>query len=119
MLTRIYGTAFFSKAALEEHLERLELARARDHRRLGRELGLFQFSELAPGSAFWMPHGTTLWNALRDLAGELTRARGYTEVKTPQLYDAQLWRISGHWEKYRDNMFVTADDERPARASSR
>ncbi len=113
MLTRIYGTAFFSKAALEEHLERLELARARDHRRLGRELGLFQFSELAPGSAFWMPHGTTLWNTLRDLAGELTRARGYTEVKTPQLYDAQLWRISGHWEKYRDNMFVTADDERP------
>ena len=113
MLTRIYGTAFFSKAALEEHIERLELARARDHRRLGRELGLFQFSELSPGSAFWMPHGTTLWNALRDLAGELTRARGYTEVKTPQLYDAQLWRISGHWDKYRDNMFVTADDERP------
>jgi threonyl-tRNA synthetase len=113
MLTRIYGTAFFSKAALEGHLERLELARARDHRRLGRELGLFQFSELAPGSAFWMPHGTTLWNTLRDLAGELTRARGYTEVKTPQLYDAQLWRISGHWDKYRDNMFVTADDERP------
>jgi threonyl-tRNA synthetase len=113
MLTRIYGTAFFSKAALEEHLERLELARARDHRRLGRELGLFQFSELAPGSAFWMPHGTTLWNTLRDLAGELTRARGYTEVKTPQLYDAQLWRISGHWDKYRDDMFVTADEERP------
>ena len=113
MLTRIYGTAFFSKAALEEHLERLELARARDHRRLGRELGLFQFSELSPGSAFWMPHGTTLWNALRDLAGELTRARGYAEVKTPQLYDAQLWRMSGHWDKYRDNMFVTADDERP------
>src|ERR1039458_9801628 len=113
MLTRIYGTAFLSKATLEEHLEGLELARARDHRRFGRELGLFNFSELAPGNAFWTPHGTTLWNTLRDLAGELTRARGYTEVKTPQLYDAQLWRISGHWEKYRDNMFVTADDERP------
>jgi threonyl-tRNA synthetase len=113
MLTRIYGTAFLSKAALEEHLERLELARARDHRRLGRELGLFSFSELAPGSAFWTPHGTTLWNTLRDLAGELTSARGYTEVKTPQLYDAQLWRISGHWEKYRENMFVTSDEERP------
>jgi threonyl-tRNA synthetase len=113
MLTRIYGTAFLSKAALEEHLERLELARARDHRRLGRELDLFQFSERAPGSAFWTPHGTTLWNTLRDLAGELTRERGYTEVKTPQLYDAQLWRISGHWEKYRDSMFVTADDEHP------
>jgi threonyl-tRNA synthetase len=113
MLTRIYGTAFLSKAALEEHLERLELARARDHRRFGRELGLFNFSELAPGNAFWTPHGTTLWNTLRDLAGELTRARGYTEVKTPQLYDAQLWRISGHWDKYRENMFITQDEERP------
>jgi threonyl-tRNA synthetase len=113
MLTRIYGTAFLSKADLDAHLERLALARARDHRRLGRELGLFHFSELAPGSAFWTPHGTTLWNQLRDLAGELTRARGYTEVKTPQLFDAQLWRISGHWEKYRENMFVTQDEERP------
>jgi threonyl-tRNA synthetase len=113
MLTRIYGTAFLSKAALEEHLERLELARARDHRRLGAQLGLFHFSELSPGSAFWTPHGTTLWNTLRDLAGELTAARGYTEVKTPQLYDAQLWRISGHWDKYRENMFVTSDQERP------
>ena len=113
MLTRIYGTAFLSKAELEEHLERLELARARDHRRFGRELGLFNFSELAPGNAFWTPHGTTLWNGLRDLAGELTRARGYTEVKTPQLFDAQLWRISGHWDKYRENMFITQDEERP------
>jgi threonyl-tRNA synthetase len=113
MLTRIYGTAFRSKAELEEHLERLELARSRDHRRLGRELGLFGFSELAPGNAFWTPHGTTLWNTLRDLAGELTKARGYTEVKTPQLYDAQLWRISGHWDKYRENMFITQDEERP------
>ena len=113
MLTRIYGTAFLTKAELEEHLERLELARARDHRKLGRELGLFQFSERSPGSAFWLPHGTTLWNTLRDLAGELTRERGYTEVKTPQLFDAELWRISGHWDKYRDNMFVTQDEERP------
>ncbi len=113
MLTRIYGTAFLSKAELEQYLERLELARARDHRRFGRELGLFSFSELAPGNAFWMPRGTTLWNQLRDLAGEMTRARGYTEVKTPQLYDAQLWRTSGHWDKYRENMFITQDEERP------
>jgi threonyl-tRNA synthetase len=113
MLTRIYGTAFLTKEALSEYLERLELARARDHRRFGRELGLFHFSELAPGSAFWAPHGTTLWNSLRDLAGELTRERGYTEVKTPQLYDAQLWRTSGHWDKYREHMFITQDDERP------
>jgi threonyl-tRNA synthetase len=113
MLTRIYGTAFLSRADLEEHLERLELARARDHRRVGRELGLFHFSDWAAGSAFWTPHGTTLWNTLRDLMSELTAAHGYTEVKTPQLYDAELWRISGHWEKYRANMFVTNDAEHP------
>jgi threonyl-tRNA synthetase len=113
MLTRIYGTAFLSKDDLAEHLERLELARARDHRRLGRQLGLFQFSELSPGTAFWMPDGTTLWNTLRDLSGAMARERGYTEVKTPQLYDAQLWRTSGHWDNYQDSMFVTSDDERP------
>jgi len=113
MLTRIYGTAFFSKDDLAAHLERLELARQRDHRRLGRELGLFQFSELSPGSAFWSEQGTTLWNTLRDLMGELTRERGYQEVKTPLLYDAELWRTSGHWDKYQENMFVTADAERP------
>jgi threonyl-tRNA synthetase len=113
MLTRIYGTAFFTKDELAAHLERLELARARDHRKLGRELGLFHFSERAAGSAFWTPYGTTLWNTLRDLMGELTAAHGYTEVKTPQLYDAELWQISGHWEKYRENMFVTNDAEHP------
>jgi threonyl-tRNA synthetase len=112
MLTRIYGTAFLSKEALAEHLERLEQARARDHRRLGPRLGLFHFSELSPGTAFWLPHGTTLWNTLRDLAGAMARARGYTEVKTPQLYDAALWRTSGHWDNYHESMFVTSDDER-------
>ncbi len=111
MLTRVYGTAFFDRKALEEHLERLELARARDHRRLGPQLGLFHFSELSPGSAFWLPRGTVLWNTLRDLAGELTAARGYTEVKTPQLFDAALWRTSGHWDKYRSNIFVTEDED--------
>ena len=113
MLTRIYGTAFLSKAELAEHLERLELARARDHRRLGRNLGLFHFSELSPGIAFWTPHGTALWNGLRDAAGEMARRHGYTEVKTPQLYDGQLWETSGHRENYGDNMFMTSDDERP------
>ena len=111
MLTRVYGTAFFDRKELDAHLERLELARARDHRRLGPQLGLFQFSELSPGSAFWLPHGTILWNRLRDLAGELTAERGYTEVKTPQLYDSSLWRTSGHWDKYRSNMFVTEDED--------
>ena len=113
MLTRIYGTAFFSQEELDNHLAQLELARARDHRSLGRELGLFHFSDLATGSAFWTPLGTTLWNTVRDLMSELTAVHGYTEVKTPQLYDAELWQISGHWEKYREHMFVTNDAEHP------
>ncbi len=106
-LTRVYGTAFFRQADLDAHLERLEQARARDHRRLGRELGLFQFSDVAPGAAFWLPAGTTIFNTLVALSREMGAPRGYTEVKTPQLYDASLWRVSGHWDKYREHMFLT------------
>ena len=106
MLTRIYGTAFFSKAELEEHLERIEQAKARDHRKLGRELGLFTFSEVSPGAAFWMPAGTTVFNSLVALSRQMGAERGYTEVKTPQIFDAELWRTSGHWDKYRQNMFT-------------
>jgi threonyl-tRNA synthetase len=113
MLTRIYGTAFPDRADLERHLERLEQARARDHRRLGRELGLFYFSELSPGSAFWLPAGTTLWNSLVALSRELSEERGYEEVKTPLLFDSELWKQSGHWDKYRENMFVTESEDRP------
>jgi threonyl-tRNA synthetase len=113
MLTRIYGTAFFSKADLEEHLERLEQARARDHRKLGRELDLFQFSELTPGAPLWKPAGMAVWNALLDLWREENRARGYEEVKTPILFDVDLFKQSGHWEKYRENMYFTEVDERP------
>src|SRR6516225_11207638 len=87
MLTRIYGTAFFSAAELAEHLERLEQARARDHRKLGRELDLFMFSELSPGSPFWKPAGMAIWNELTELWRTENRARGYLEVKTPILYD--------------------------------
>ena len=107
MLTRIYGTAFFDAKALAAELERLEQARARDHRRLGRELGLFTFSDVSPGSAFWLPKGTVIWNELVALSREMGVARGFTEVKTPQLYDSELWKTSGHWGKYRENMFVT------------
>jgi threonyl-tRNA synthetase len=107
MLTRIYGTAFLSKEELEAHLERLEQARARDHRKLGRELGLFAFSEVSPGAAFWLPAGTEMFNSLVSLSREMGRERGYTEVKTPQLYDSELWKTSGHWGKYREHMFVT------------
>jgi threonyl-tRNA synthetase len=106
MLTRIYGTAFFTKAELEQHLERLEQARARDHRKLGRELGLFTFSEISPGAAFWLPAGTTVWNTLVAVSRRMGAERGYTEVKTPQIFDAELWKTSGHWGKYRENMFV-------------
>src|SRR6478752_2840985 len=83
MLTRIYGTAFFSQQELDEHLERLEQAKARDHRKLGRELGLFMFSELSPGSPFWLPRGMAVWNALTEVWREENAARGYREVKTP------------------------------------
>src|SRR5581483_9600055 len=106
MLTRIYGTAFFSKAALEEHLERLEQARARDHRKLGPELGLFRFSEVSPGAAFWLPAGTGVFNSLVALSRRMGAERGYSEVKTPQIFDSELWKTSGHWDKYRDDMFL-------------
>jgi len=113
MLTRVYGTAFFSKQDLEEYLERLEQARARDHRRLGPQLGLFMFSEVSPGSAFWLPAGTHVFNSLVSLSREMGAERGYTEVKTPLLYDSALWKTSGHWDKYRENMFLTESEDRP------
>ncbi len=113
MLTRIYGTAFFTKAALEEHLERLEQARARDHRKLGRELDLFQFSELSPGAPLWKPAGMAVWNALTELWREENRARGYEEVKTPILYDVELFKQSGHWDKFRENMYFTEVESHP------
>jgi len=112
MLTRIYGTAFFTKAELEEHLERIEQAKARDHRKLGRELGLFTFSDVSPGAAFWMPAGTTIFNSLVGLSRQMGAERGYSEVKTPQIFDAELWRTSGHWDKYRENMFTLEVEDR-------
>ena len=111
-LTRVYGTAFFSREDLEEHERRLEEARARDHRRLGPQLGLFTFSDVAPGAAFWLPAGTRVFNELVALSREMGEPRGYSEVKTPQLYDAQLWETSGHWGKYRENMFLTESEGR-------
>ncbi len=113
MLTRVYGTAFGSKEDLEAHLQRLEEARARDHRKLGRELGLFMFSELSPGSPFWQPNGAALWNELTDLWRTENERRGYTEVRTPILYDVELWKQSGHWHVYRDNMYFTDVEDRP------
>ena len=112
MLTRVYGTAFLSREDLEAHLERLEQARARDHRKLGRELGLFMFSDLTPGAPLWQPPGTAVYNELTALWREENEARGYREVRTPILYDVELWKRSGHWEKYKDNMYFTNVEER-------
>jgi threonyl-tRNA synthetase len=112
MLTRVYGTAFFSNKELEEYLERLELARQNDHRRLGPLLGMFGFSETAPGSAFWFPPGAAVFNELVKLSREMGAPRGYTEVKTPQLFDSSLWKTSGHWDKYHDDMFITESEDR-------
>jgi threonyl-tRNA synthetase len=111
MLQRIYGTAFFDKKALDAHLARLEEARKRDHRKLGPALGLFAFHEYAPGAAFWLPHGTTLWNVLEDAMRRLVTRNGYLEVKTPLLFHKRLWETSGHWGKYRENMFLVVDKE--------
>src|SRR3954452_6939505 len=112
-LTRIYGTAFLSKDDLEQHLERLEQARARDHRRVGPQLGLFAFSDVSPGAAFWLPNGTRVFNELVALSREMGAPRGYQEVKPPQIYDSSLWQTSGHWGKYRENMFLTSAEEHP------
>ena len=105
-LTRIYGTAFYSQADLDAHLERLEQARARDHRRLGVQLDLFHLDDSAPGMPFWHPKGMVLWNALEDLRRRENAKRGYVEVKTPLMYDTAVWVTSGHWEKFRDDMFL-------------
>ncbi len=109
-LTRIYGTAFYSQADLDAHLERLEQAKARDHRKLGRELDLFHLSEESPGSPFWHPKGMVLWNELEDLRRRENLKRGYLEVKTPLIYDTDVWVTSGHWEKFRDDMFLVAGE---------
>jgi threonyl-tRNA synthetase len=116
-LTRIYGTAFFSQADLDEHLRLLEEARARDHRRLGRELDLFHLSEESPGSPFWHPKGMVIWNSLEDLRRRENARRGYVEVKTPLIYDKSVWETSGHWEKFRENMFMVAGEGEEPHAS--
>jgi threonyl-tRNA synthetase len=106
-LTRIYGTAFYSQQDLDAHLERLEEAKRRDHRRLGVQLDLFHLAENSPGSPFWHPKGMVIWNALEDLRRRENLRRGYVEVKTPLLYDVQTYITSGHYDNYRENMFFT------------
>ena len=112
-LTRIYGTAFFDKKDLAEYLERIEQAKARDHRRLGPELDLFMLRDEAPGMPFWLPNGTVLLGLIeREVRQQLTR-RGYKEIATPQVMDEELWHRSGHWDNYKDDMyFMEVDDRR-------
>jgi threonyl-tRNA synthetase len=111
-LTRIYGTAFFSERDLEQHLERLEQAKERDHRRLGPQLGLFMLRQEAPGMPFWLPNGTTLLRLIEAEVQKQLRKRGYEEIATPQVLDEELWRRSGHWDNYRDEMYFVEDGER-------
>jgi threonyl-tRNA synthetase len=111
MLQRIYGTAWADEKELTDHLKQVEEAKARDHRRLGKELDLFHFHHFAPGAAFWTPKGTTIYQTLSNFMRELALANGYVEIKTPLLYNKGLWEISGHWGKYRENMFLVLDAE--------
>jgi threonyl-tRNA synthetase len=112
MLTRLYGTAFFSKRDLDAHLERIEEAKARDHRRLGPQLGLFMLRKEAPGMPFWLAHGTTLLRLIEAEVQEQLRKRDYEEIKTPHVMDVDLWHRSGHWDNYRENMYFTESGER-------
>lgn len=111
MLQRIYGTSFPKKAQLEEHLHVLEEAKKRDHRKLGKELELFMFSEEAPGMPFFLPKGMTIRTELENFARELQRQRDYDEVRTPLMMNNRVWEQSGHWDHYKDNMYFTNVDE--------
>jgi len=111
MLTRIYGVAFETKEKLDEYLKMLEEAEKRDHRKLGKELDLFSFHEEGPGFPFWHPKGTILYNELESFIRNENKKRGYGEVKTPIILNKKLWETSGHWEKFKENMYFTEIDE--------
>ncbi len=114
MLQRIYGTAFFDKKALDAWLKQKEEAEKRDHRKLGKELDLFHFHPFSPGAAFWTPKGTAIYTTLSAFMRKLTLENGYVEIKTPLLFNKGLWEISGHWGKYKENMFLVWDSETEA-----
>jgi threonyl-tRNA synthetase len=105
-MQRVYGTAFLSDKELQDHLHRIEEAKRRDHRKLGKELGLFMFHQWAPGAPFWLPKGTTLYNTLANYMRGVILPAGYTEVKAPIVFNKGLWETSGHWQHYRQNMFL-------------
>ena len=112
MLQRVYGVAFASKEDLAQHLTMLEEAEKRDHRKLGKELDLFHIDEHSPGTVFWHPKGWTLWQQVEQYMRQVYIDNGYQEVKGPQILDQSLWEKTGHWDKYRENMFVTESEKR-------
>jgi threonyl-tRNA synthetase len=112
MLQRVYGTAWASKEELQQHLTMLEEAEKRDHRKLGRELDLFHIDEHSPGTVFWHPKGWTLWQGVEQYMRKVYQDNGYLEVKAPQIIDKSLWEKTGHWDKYRENMFTTESEKR-------
>jgi threonyl-tRNA synthetase len=109
-MQRVYGTAFLSAAELEAHLTRLEEAKKRDHRKLGRDLGLFMFHQWAPGAAFWLDRGTTIYQTIADYMRDVLLPNGYMELKTPLIFNKALWETSGHWQHYRENMFLVESE---------
>tara|TARA_B100001057_G_scaffold361394_1_gene363830 strand:+ start:1059 stop:2990 length:1932 start_codon:yes stop_codon:yes gene_type:complete len=114
MLTRIYGTAFNNEKDLQQHLDNLEEALQRDHRKLGKEMDLFHFQDEAPGMVFWHPYGWNIYKTLQNFIRNKLDKSGYLEINTPQVVDRKLWEASGHWDKYRENMFITEIDEEHA-----
>lgn len=112
MLQRIYGTAWATKDELQQHLTMLEEAEKRDHRKLGRDLDLFHLDEYSPGTVFWHPKGWTVWQEVEQYMRNVYRENGYLEVKGPQILDRALWEKTGHWDKYRENMFTTDSEKR-------
>ena len=111
-MQRVHGTAFFSQEDLDAHLKRMDEAKLRDHRKIGREMDLFSFHAEAPGAVFWHPKGMVLWNTLQDFLRDELRRRGYGEVSTPMVLSDELWKKSGHWDHFKDNMYFMQVDER-------
>jgi threonyl-tRNA synthetase len=109
-MQRVYGTAFFTESELKAHLHRIEEAKKRDHRKIGKDLGLFMFHKWAPGATFWLAKGTVLWNTLADYMRSVLIPAGYVEVKAPIIFNKALWETSGHWQHYRENMFLVESE---------
>ncbi len=114
MLTRIYGTAWRNEKELQEHLKSIEEAEKRDHRKIGKDMDLFHFQDEAPGMVFWHPKGWTIYSTLKSYMSDMQKKANYKEINTPSVIDRKLWEKSGHWDKYRENMFITEIDEEHA-----